>query len=394
MGNGSAARAASGHLAAKNLMADACRATGLQDFGADHSFGVGLEVLVDATNSPALPDAVRQDALGRIGGLLQTRLRLIEDDRLHPAIRRQAIVRPMVITGLPRTGTTVTFDLLALDPAARYPRDWEWLAPWPATRAETIDSDPRIAAIQPMIDRFLQRAPELADMYRFDCTAPGECNCGFMHHFSSTNYWGELGLRGHAEWLIADNPRGLYDDHRRLLQQMQWRGPPGRWLLKSPQHLFDLPALFGTYPDARIVWTHRDPVATFSSLASMIAVLHQVVGLVPDRREIGDIVVRTWSRALLSAVEARADPRIDSAIIDLPHRAIVADPVGSMRRVHAFFEQPFADPLADRMAHFVRTDDKAARVGRHRHRPEDHGIDPVAVRRTLQPYYRRFGELI
>jgi hypothetical protein len=301
----------------------------------------------------------------------------------------------MFIFGLPRTGTTITFDMLSRDPAVRFPRDWEWLVPWPPAEAETIDTDPRIAAIQPMVDLFLKRAPELAAVHRFDCTAPGECNCGLMYHFSSTNYWAELGTARHAEWLIANIPDGQYREHKRLLQQMQWKGPKGRWLLKSPQHLFDLAELFATYSDARAVWTHRDPVATFSSLSSMITLLHRVAGLDPDPHEVGDIVVRTWSRAILNAVEARqADPAIDAAIIDLPHREVVSDPVAAMRRIYAFFDQPFTAELALSLDRFMQEDDKAQRAGKHKHRPEDYGIDPDKVRRDLASYYQLYGQMV
>jgi hypothetical protein len=379
---------------AERLMDEARAQTGLDDFGRDQSFRAGLEVLIasiDAMTDPQL----RADATGRVLGHLVARLRLVEDARLHPGITAQAIVRPMFITGLPRTGTTITFDLLSLDPVARYPRDWEWLMPWPAATAETIDTDPRIALIQPMVDLFLERVPELAAIHRFDCTAPGECNCGMMHHFSSTNYWAELGTRAHAEWLIARNPEGMYRDHKRLLQQMQWKGPQGRWLLKSPQHLFDLPALFETYPDARLVWTHRDPVATFSSLASMISSVQRVAGVKLDLEEVGDVVSRTWTRAILNAVEARAcRADISEAIIDLPHKDVVRDPVAAMRRIYGFFDQPFAPALEERMARFLCDDDKAGRAGRHLHRIEDYGIDPARVRRDLAPYYDRYGHLV
>jgi hypothetical protein len=379
---------------AEAIMAEAQAATGLSDFGPDDSFRVGLEVLMRSVGE-SRSAAVQADAYGRIRGLLIARLRLTEDEQRHPEVRGLAIERPMVVMGLPRTGTTITVDLLSRDADVRYPREWEVMAPWPATQAATIDSDPRIAAIQPLVDQFLLRAPELAAVHRFDCTAPAECNGMMMYHFSSTNYYAELGTRAFNEWLIASPPDGFYRDHRRLLQQMQWKGPKGRWLVKSPQHLFNLPGLFETYPDARIVWTHRDPVTTFSSLSSMIVLVQKVAGLKADPLEVGDVVMRTWTRALLNAVQARAaDPEVDAAIVDLPHKAVTRDPIDAMRRVYAFFEQPFSDGLAERMRHFLAEDDKASRAGRHRHRPEDFGIDPDTVRRALAPYYERYGALI
>jgi hypothetical protein len=264
----------------------------------------------------------------------------------------------------------------------------------PATEAATIDSDPRIALIQPLLDRMSTAAPELAQVQRLDCTAPGECNTGLMYNFTSTNYYAEFGTRAHSEWIIGGGPTQLYRDHKRLLQQMQWKGPWGRWLLKAPQHLFDLPGLLRTYPDARIIWTHRDPVATFSSLASMLSLVQRSVRLEPDPHELGDMVVRLWSKAILNAIEARsANPAIERIIVDVPHHEIVRSPVNAMRSVYERVEQPFTPAVEKRLQAFA-THDRAQRLGRHRHEAKTFGIDPVAVRQLLSPYYARFGRFV
>ena len=375
------------------VMARAQAATGLTDFGRDRSFLAGLDIVM--RDAAAMPPERRMALIERVTGLLVARLRIVEDDRLFPEIRAQAIERPMFVVGLPRTGTTITYDMLALDDATRWPREWEQLIPWPATEAATIDSDPRIALIQPLSDAFVSGAPELLNVHRFDCRAPGECNGMMMYHFSSTNFWAEAGARGHAEWMIDTIPAGHFADHKRLLQQMQWKGPKGRWLLKSPQHLFHLPALFETYPDARIVWTHRDPVATFSSLSSMISLIHRAFGIATDPFEVGDVVRRTWSRAILNAVADRAaHPEIDRAIIDQPHKAIVVDPYAAMRANLAFLDQPMSPTFRARLDAFLNGDAKSQRAGKHKHAPEQFGLDPERIRRDLAAYYARFGDLI
>jgi hypothetical protein len=392
---GVAAQEGAGSLSVEELLETAQTATGLRDFGSDDSFLVGLHRIVGALDRMDASAYVRADIRARILHLLSSRLRLLEDARLHPEMRTLQILKPVIIVGLPRSGTTVTFDALALDPAFRYPRDWEWMIPWPATEAVSIDTDPRIALIQPLIDRMAKAAPELAAVQRLDCTAPGECNTGMMYHFSSTNYYAEFGTTYHAEWLIEGNPEGLYRDHKRLLQQMQWKGPPGRWLLKSPQHLFDLPALFATYTDARLVWTHRDPVSTFSSLASMLTMVQRSVRLDPDPEEVGAMVVKLWSKAILNALAARADnPAMDEAIFDLPHRDIVRRPRTAVRRIYEHVAEPYTPELERAYESFFEHSDNAKRLGKHQHCPEQFGIDPVHVHRILARYYDRFGDLL
>src|SRR3546814_3146963 len=122
---------------------------------------------------------------------------------------------PLVVFGLPRTGTMIVYDLLCLDPAARAPREWEWYIPWPAPEIETFATDPRIAQVQSIYENWLKHAPQLADIQRMDCTQPGECNHGMMLHFGSTNFPAEFGVPAFAEWLQENPPEGQYRTHKR-----------------------------------------------------------------------------------------------------------------------------------------------------------------------------------
>jgi hypothetical protein len=199
----------------------------------------------------------------------------------------------------------------------------------------------------------------------------------------------------HAQWVLDVLPQGLYRDHKRLLQQMSWKGPKGRWILKSPHHLFDLEGLVRTYPDARLIWTHRDPLKTFSSLASLVNGVRPASGLPHDPVGVGSMTAKIWSKAILNAVGVRAKhPEIEAKIIDLPQSRIAADPIGAVRAIYEHCgEIPSAD-LDARTASFVGGDTKAQRLGRHQHRLEDFGIDPATVRRELAPYYERFGAFL
>jgi len=341
------------------------------------------------------PPQLRATAHHKIVGLLATRLRYAEDDRRHPEIARQDVGDPLVVCGLPRTGTTITYDLLCLDPVARAPREWEWYIPWPAPERATFDSDPRIAAVQAIYENWLRHAPQLADIQRMDSTQPGECNHGMMLHFASTNFPAELGVPAFADWLINTVAEGQYRTHKRMLQQFQWKGPQGRWTLKSPQHLFDLPGLVEAYPGAMLVWTHRDPVLTFSSLASMIAGFLAAVGAANDLKAIGRSVFETWSAGLTRATRARQERLdIEGRIIDLGHGDIVADPMGTVRRIYARFDLPFGEDHRARIARFLDQNPAATRLGRHKHSPEQFGIDRDEVHERLADYYHRFGHLL
>ena len=377
------------------LMGKAERAVGLDDWGDDPSFRKGLSVLVDAIEAMQPAAAFREQVRARIDHILQTRLRLVADARAHPEIERQEIRKPLVVIGLPRTGTTITYDLLALDPAARTPREFELYMPWPATEQASFTTDPRIAVVQAMYDNYLAHAPQLAEIQRLDCTQPGECNHGMTFHFAGSNFPAEYGVPKFAQWVRDEIPEGLYRTHKRLLQQFQWKGPKGRWVIKSPHHLFDLEGLVEAYPDAALIWTHRDPVSTFSSLASFMAGLQAAVGQGSDKRSVGRSVIDMWSEAMVRATRVRErNSKIEARIIDIAHRDVVHDPIGVIRLIYDRFGLSFTEEQERRITTFLADNPSASRMGKHRHSAEDYGIDPDEVHERLADYYRRFGHLL
>lgn len=382
-------------LTVAGLETEARAATGLSDFGPDTGWREGLNRLVAAVEAMSPPDQLRQIARQNIVGQLGTRLRFVEDDRKHPEIAAQDVGDPLIVVGLPRTGTTISYDLLCLDPEARAPCEWEWYIPWPPPESATFDADPRIAQVKAIYDNWLAHAPQLETIQRFDCTQPGECNHGMQYHFASTNFWAELGVPDFTRWLIETAPVGQYVSHKRLLQNFQWKGPKGRWTLKSPQHLFDLPGLVSAYPGAMLVWTHRDPVFTFSSLASMVAGFQKAFGGGENLHEIGRSVFEIWSAAMARGTAARdADASIEARIIDLAHRDVVADPKGSIQRVYDRFGLDFSEAHKARIDRFLADNPAASRLGKHKHSPEQFGIRPDEVHERLASYYARFGHLL
>ena len=370
-------------------------ATGLYDWGDDLSFRTGLRIFIQSVEEMRPSPEFRDTVAKRIQRILETRLHLVDDANRHPEIEQQKIERPIAIIGLPRTGTTITYDLITLDPAVRAPREFEMLLPWPASDAATFATDPRIAIIQAMNDNYLKHAPQLKEIQRLDCTLAGECNHGMTYHFAGSNFPAEFGVPRFSKWVIDEIPEGLYRTHKRLLQEFQWKGPKGRWVIKSPHHLFDLEGLVETYPDIGMIWTHRDPVATMSSLSSMIAALQAAVGQGGDLHEVGRSVVDMWCTAMARATRVRAEnPAIEAKILDLAHRDIVLDPIGSIRRIYARFEQPFTADFETRIRTFLTENPSATRLRKHRHDPSQFGIDPDEVHARLAGYYEQFGSLL
>lgn len=218
-------------------------ATGLSNWGEDEAFRVGLAQLVEAATVAELPPMANAGFERQIIDLLSTRL------RLHPEIVAQKIERPLVLTGLPRTGTTILHDLCALDPAGRAPLEWESSRPWPAPEAATFTSDPRIAECQAETDARLDAMPILRSMHPWGATLPADFLSFLALSFVCTRFVASSYVPAYAHWLSVTKPDGVYRTHKRALQQLQWRGLRGRWILKEPQHVLDIEQLVGVYPD-------------------------------------------------------------------------------------------------------------------------------------------------
>lgn len=379
---------------AEQALAMAEQMTGLDDWGDDDSFRVGLEVLVAAIEDMGPSRRHRHSFRRQIVHLLNQRLRMRDDEVRDPSVLDERIERPILILGLPRTGTTLMHELLALDPAARAPLNWEYAQPWPAPELARFESDPRIEKTDASWAAQRAASPELANMLPTFATMPSECNDSMMFHFAGPNFWAWMRVPEHARWTAERSAPGLYGTHRRLLQQLQWKGPRGRWTTKSPAFLGDLPAILDTYPDACLVWTHRDPARTIASLSSLVASLqYALLGERPDPVQLAESARELWVAQLKRSLAAREDPRVAEAIIDIPYAELTADHVGTARRIHERFGLDFVDEHRTRIER-LRPVQPASRYAKHSYTAEEYGLDVDELREELSDYYVEFGDLV
>ncbi len=143
-----------------------------------------------------------------------------------------------------------------------------------------------------------------------------------------------------------------------------------------------------------LVWTHRDPALTFSSLSSFIAGFLAAFGGDKDKAAIGRDVVETWIAGMNRGLAARNDPAIEGRIIDLAHKDVVADPMGAVQRIYDKFGLTFSAEHQTRITRFLAENPAAKRMGKHRHSPEEYSIDIAEVRTRMANYYDRFGHLL
>jgi hypothetical protein len=375
----------------RSILDEACRQTGLDDFGGDE-FRVPLGRLLRAYETEA-----RLTLLGRIAArsdtvaLLANRLRLVEDRQRHPGIAEQRVPRPLFIVGLPRTGSTLLHHLLAQDPASRVAQAWEVMMPSPPPERQRYDTDSRIARAHRQL-RWLDRlAPDFKTIHPLGAQLPLECLAITSYSFLSQRFHTMYRVPTYQAWLLEQDARPAYHLHRRFLQHLQWRTPAERWVLKAPSHVFSFEALFDVYPDALIVQTHRDPVTVLASVASLTAVLRGAFSDHVDPAEIGHEVTSHWADGLARVMQARRHARIPTdRFFDVSYHGLVNDPLAIVRRLYGHFDLPFTAEAGERMRRYLAANPNG-RHGPHRYSLSSFGLDPDDLIHRFQAYCERVG---
>jgi hypothetical protein len=379
-------------LDAQNLCTEARRRTRLEIF--DDEEGVFEEALGRLLHS--LETEAGLSLLGRIAArqdlvrLLANRLRLVEDRRRFPAIAAQRVQRPLFVTGLPRTGTTLLHSLLAQDPANRVPLHWEMIFPSPPPERARYTTDRRIAVAERQVQWFKRLQPDIRFIHPVGARLPEECLIIQSHSMLSWQFQTTHHVPSYEAWLEAHDLRLCYAWHRRFLQQLQWRCPGERWVLKAPAHLFGLPALFATYPDAGVIFTHRNPLEVAASLASLTTVLRRTFSDTVDPRAVGREMTARWSDALLRAlVDRDAGVAPPSQFHDVQYIDLMRDPIGTVARLYAHFGLDFTPVAEERMRRFLAENPKD-KNGQHRYTLAQFGLDRDEEAARYRSYRERF----
>jgi hypothetical protein len=373
-----------------NLLREAVKRAGSEDFG-DEDFREGLRVLLDSVEREAeLSPLGRLSCRETLVRYLENRLRLTEYRSRHPELEAETIKRPVFIVGLPRTGTTLLFNLLSQDPANRAPRSWEVEWPVPPPREETYVTDPRIADAEKLFANLDRLIPTLPAIHEFGAELPQECVPINAHAMLSVQFHVTFHVPTYQAWLDQQSLLRSYEFHEKYLQHLQSRYMLDRWALKSPAHLPGIDALLRVYPDALIIHTHRDPANVMPSLASLTYAFRSMSSDVVDPMRIGRNVMDVWSLYLRRAVDAR---RLHcdkpEQFFDAHFEETLRDPVGLIERAYDHFGLPFDDETRRRMLAFFSANPRGSR-GAHRYVREDFGLELGEIRERFSEYCREF----
>ena len=375
-----------------SLLEEAERRTGLDDYGGT-DFREPLRVLADSLqNEAGLHFIGRCMARNDLVNLLENRLEMTSWRKRHPAIAEVRVEKPIFITGLPRSGTSILHELLMQDPLHRVPLHWEVRHPCPPPEASSYGDDPRIAKAHDEIRLVSEVVPEFDTMHEFGGKLPTECIRMTAHSFRSDEFAGRFQVPSYLAWLGSADLTPGYEIHRHFLQLLSWRCPAERWVLKAPSHLEAIDALLAVYPDARIVWTHRDPVTVLASVASTLFATAFVRAERPDPVPILDWFGGEKTLARIEACMESRERMGDRAgqCFDIRYADLMRDPAATLASVYNHFEIPFEEEAEQNMRDYLAAKPKGVH-GAHRYTFEQTGFDLVEEKRRFAPYKERYG---
>ncbi len=375
-------------LAPASVVKAAVKQAGSSDLGSE-SYREPLAVFLSACETEAeLTTFGRILITKMLSAALANRIELHRWAQDRPAIRDQSIDGPWIIVGLPRTGTSVLSNLLGLDPMARPLRQWEAAHLIPPPTLEGSEEDPRIAQTAKELDGLMKLNPPLKAMHPFGATLAQECVSLFMYDVRTLALETQAHVPTYARWLEQADMAPAYAQHKLALQALQAAQPTERWILKTPNHLWHLEAMLASYPDARIIWTHRDPGPVVTSLASLANAGQRPLTSRADPRPAAEEWKRKCAFALGSAV-AYDEGAADGWCQHLHYTDLMADPIGAVRNLYRRFGDSVSDLHVRRMEAFLEQRPQDV-FGHHRYDPADFGWTYPGLAHEFAAYTARY----
>lgn len=372
-----------------NALLDAATAvTGLSNWG-DPEFTERFPQVVDVIRGAGMDPIGEQAAAINIHWLLTDRLRFFDDHRKYQ-LDREVIDAPLFVTGEPRSGTTLLHALLSVDPDARALRFWEVMHPSPPPGLAT-DDDPRRAQADAEWQEINARLPQWLRSHPYndmlgDGLPEDERTWAFDFRVLTPTAWWRVPM-GMVVSALPPEPKAQYRIHRMMLQAIQHGRPKKYWVLKG-FHATRFPDFFETYPDAKVLYIHRDPVQSIASRIRMAADLTE--GLT------GSVDLAEQARIHTALGRAGFHAVMDNPMMDDPrifhvrYPEFMADRVGTIRNFYRFAGRELSDAAAEAMQHYLASN-RGDRHGKFVYSTDLIDGDVEALHEEFAPYRARFG---
>ena len=373
---------------ADDLVDKAWKKSGLGPYE-NASYREGLDVLIREINAcEATTDTTFEKLEPLIIETLINRFRVEDYVEKHPEVLEKPIEKPIFLFGIPRTGTTISNHLLGTDKTRRSLLNWEVLDSIPPPTTETLYSDPRCVSKREQQEAMLAANPDVVIPHWEYADDPTECTFILAQDFKSMSWEARLPMPGYSKWLLECDMTSAYEYHKKLLQVLQSKAP-GIWNLKMPSHSVWVTTLLKVYPDARLIWTHRDPYKTFASSCSLNKFSQNATGAIPDPIYIGQNATRRLAAHLNGAMAAK-DALGDEVIYDLRYADMMKQPIEEMRNLYGWLGEEFTSEIETGMQKWLDGHPKG-KHGAHTYSLEEYGLSVEALKPAFGEYVKRFN---
>lgn len=367
----------------------AMQQTGLTDFGEPY-YRQGLFQLLESAEQDAnLHPLGRFMVNNMITSYLVQRLEMVETRKKEPEIFEQSLIPPLIICGPARSGTTFLHNLLALDSAHRALPYWLLLRPFPETSGNDDGPDPRYVKAEEGI-RFRQPfLPSLDSIHYTRADSYEECILVLGLTFHSLIFFTLLPVYSYQEWYLdQEDLSRKYREYRRLLQVFQSQEPEQRLALKAPAHTGSLGAILEAVPHAKLIMTHRDPVACICSACSLLYTFHLAVANEIDVQWMANLLLRTYEtlgKRHLAFRETNPD-----VVYDVFYDSLVSDPVGTVRGIYSHFGLSWKEEYESTLKKYIQGN-KKDKHGKHHYTAPDFGLTKGEIAERMKFYTDYFG---
>lgn len=359
--------------------------TGISDFG-EPSYLEGLRVGLEAVARRGGGALLEQHFAARARVTLVGRLHSERSWRARPEHRNTRILAPLIITGMSRSGTSALHQLLAADPQFQWIPHWIAAAPTVRPPREQWEAHPTYQAQLKRLESEFRRNPQQRATHNIEAALPEECINTMCQSFVSMMFTTTLPLPHYYQWLVAQDETPSYERYARNLQLIGASTPPERpWLLKNPSHTGGMAALLKVFPDARIVVTHRDPIAAVTSAASMTQIISGKLWA-PGEAGRHRLAVSLHNITRLEQARIGREDRFH----DVRYPDFMRDPMAVVAGIYRRFELTLTAPAEQAMRAWLAANPQG-KFGAHRYTPEEYGLSAAEIRERFAAYIARHG---
>ena len=373
---------------AERVMKMAERTTGLKDWGGG-GFEQRLRSTVDGINEANLNTTGLFGARYVLNWHLGNKLRIVDFAKRHPELDDMHIERPVIITGFFRTGTTFLHNVLAADPNNRVARAWELSYPL-GRLGDPLGDVPWRRAQAKFTFGFNQAAiPDQGVAHHVTADSYEECFFLLENDMAVLTFWIGFCAYDYANDMLGWDMIEPYESHKLQTKILNAQRSAKRWVMKCPWHIWNMDALMAVYPDAQIIFTHRDIAKALASHCSLAAKMGSKLKRSLDVNELGRFWLEYAKIGLDRAMEAR-EKIPESQLYDIRLRDMMASPMTVLEDLYSHFELEWTPEVAGLLEERI-SEKPTSQEGEHEYAIEDFGLTNEQVRETLKTYNERFG---